>query len=343
MSNMNNTKKEPNIYILKVYGPNSAALYKFGYTSNLYQRLDAYKRTNPFIELIATGYAHDGQAYEQFIHRQFTAAWGNEWYLKKDLKELKLCLNQPEGAKVLSIEGRIIDAIEEEAKNPYIKLTPTRIARKSKIDATTVRRYLKTSKLTALLQKLDSKDRLFTTDKGCKDLIDFLEDYNKHKEYSPTKVEHFFSKTFTIAKEFVRIFREHHNLSEYVTPIHTKRTVSDSDILYMKSLLKEHNKKYRYLATSISKSIEIAEGFKNAKAMEHAHIRRIYLHFKSNGMLDQYNIDAKFKRVDTLNKYNLFLEDIKSRKYEEHSAPMIMGRYSVKFVTAHTFKELGKV
>lgn len=69
-----------NLYILKTYGANGSVLYKFGYSSNMDKRMEAYKKSNPFIELVGTYYNEGGIEFERLVHSRIQADFGNEWY-----------------------------------------------------------------------------------------------------------------------------------------------------------------------------------------------------------------------------------------------------------------------
>lgn len=69
-----------NLYILKTYGANGSVLYKFGYSSNMDKRMEAYKKLNPFIELVGTYYNEGGIEFERLVHSRIQADFGNEWY-----------------------------------------------------------------------------------------------------------------------------------------------------------------------------------------------------------------------------------------------------------------------
>lgn len=67
-----------NLYILKTYGANGSVLYKFGYSSNMDKRMEAYKQLNPFIELVGTYYNEGGIEFERLVHSRIQADFGNE-------------------------------------------------------------------------------------------------------------------------------------------------------------------------------------------------------------------------------------------------------------------------
>ena len=71
---------EYNLYILKSFGPDGQYLYKFGYSSQINNRIQSYRSSNPFIQLVSVHYHPDGLVYEQKIHKKYPAVCMNEWY-----------------------------------------------------------------------------------------------------------------------------------------------------------------------------------------------------------------------------------------------------------------------
>lgn len=69
-----------NLYILKSYGKNSKELIKFGYSSNIENRISYYFLHNPFIEVLFTFYRKDALYFEKKFHKENNSLYKNEWY-----------------------------------------------------------------------------------------------------------------------------------------------------------------------------------------------------------------------------------------------------------------------
>ena len=112
-----------NLYILKTYGANGSILYKFGYSSNMDKRMEAYKQLNPFIELVGTYYNEGGIEFERLVHSRIQADFGNEWYSVDKLETILDYIHNgvPENViKVgVSLEDLYNSFLEAEDKEPY--------------------------------------------------------------------------------------------------------------------------------------------------------------------------------------------------------------------------------
>ena len=112
-----------NLYILKTYGANGSVLYKFGYSSNMDKRMEAYKQLNPFIELVGTYYNEGGIEFERLVHSCIQADFGNEWYSVDKLETILDYIHNgvPENViKVgVSLEDLYNSFLEAEDKEPY--------------------------------------------------------------------------------------------------------------------------------------------------------------------------------------------------------------------------------
>lgn len=75
-----------NLYLLRVYGKDTS-LIKFGYSSTIQNRLEAYSTTNPLVEIIGTYHREDGREFELNLHKFIPSEIGREWY-KEDQLEL---------------------------------------------------------------------------------------------------------------------------------------------------------------------------------------------------------------------------------------------------------------
>ena len=107
-------KNYDNLYLIRVRGVEGESLVKFGYASNMEQRLKAYYYHNPLMEVIGTYYDAAGQDFERYIHSQVEATVMNEWYSED---ELPLLLEYIEsGSSILTtnaLKARSLRAVRE--------------------------------------------------------------------------------------------------------------------------------------------------------------------------------------------------------------------------------------
>lgn len=69
-----------NLYIIRIYGKDKT-LIKFGYSSNIKQRLNNYYYHNPLMELLGTYYRANAQDLELIFHKNTKSEVMNEWYI----------------------------------------------------------------------------------------------------------------------------------------------------------------------------------------------------------------------------------------------------------------------
>lgn len=79
---------EHNLYIIKSYNPKGESLIKFGYSSNIKQRIEQYLSHNPFTEIIDTFYRKDALEFEKEFHKNNTSIFKNEWYPENYLNQI---------------------------------------------------------------------------------------------------------------------------------------------------------------------------------------------------------------------------------------------------------------
>jgi len=77
-----------NLYIIKSSNSKGESLIKFGYSSNIKQRIEQYLSHNPFTEIVETFYRQDAFEFEKTFHKNNTSIYKNEWYPENYLIEI---------------------------------------------------------------------------------------------------------------------------------------------------------------------------------------------------------------------------------------------------------------
>ena len=90
------------IYILRSYGK-SASHIKVGYTSEIWDRMRAYKSCNPHIEVVYIAKIDNAFEIEQKFHSEHKSTFGNEWYEEDYLEIIMNYLNEKEHEDVTNI------------------------------------------------------------------------------------------------------------------------------------------------------------------------------------------------------------------------------------------------
>jgi len=328
-----------NMYILKAYGPKGKIIYKLGYSKNIHIRMRSYRHCNPYIELIATGYAKDGLDYEQFVHKQVEAKVGNEWYEEKKLIKLKELLDQPEDLDIPSIIEGITEGVKKAEKIPYLIIGPSKIAEISGITVITVRKHLKYNKsLKTILNKINTK-RDFITEEHAWDLVEFIRVYKDiYINKTPTQLRKILGDNREVINKFIKKAREYHKLEKYIPKIGIKKHSTIEDKEDFKCLTVIHRKTDPYLKVSFKRINELRKEHK--KKMSVRDLRRVLAEMRISGELEKLNTSLPFTRKATADKIERIKTHIKNKKISVLTAVEVMRICDVKFETATKFKKL---
>jgi len=79
---------QDNLYIIKSSNSKGESLIKFGYSSNIKQRIEQYLSHNPFTEILETFYREDAFEFEKTFHKNNISIYKNEWYPENYLIEI---------------------------------------------------------------------------------------------------------------------------------------------------------------------------------------------------------------------------------------------------------------
>lgn len=148
-------KKREFIYILQNDNVNNNII-KLGYTSNVFQRIVAYKHSNPDIKLIELRQLTNAEDFERSFHSRHQSIYCNEWYDYKDLNYILLEIDKWD--KLYPIDEDVYEKLNydvHEKINKYLSKT----VRVLKLKSLKVKSYSFKYLCTAYnnINKLDSK------------------------------------------------------------------------------------------------------------------------------------------------------------------------------------------